>query len=109
MDNKKTKPLKVTDIQQKAFDVYSFYWKEIWGFVLFVLAAGGWGASLVNSSGDDLNKIRAEYDKKIDSVISREKKYFQETMNNYTKFIVSINPNIKSSSDSLSNRKQNEK
>ncbi len=109
MDNKKTKPLKVTEIQQKAFDVYSFYWKEIWAFVLFVLAAGGWGASLVTSSGDDLNKIRAEYDQKVESVISREKKDCQETLKNYTKFIESINPNVKSSSSDLSNRKQNEK
>lgn len=105
MDNKKTKTLKVTEIQQKAVDVYSFYWKEMWAVVLFLLGAGFWAASFISSaSGDDLNKVRAEYDKKLDEVISREKKDCQETLNNYTKFIGSINPNLKPSNDS-SNRK----
>jgi len=109
MDNKKTKPLKVTEIQQKAFDVYSYYWKEIWSTVVFLVGLGAWVTSFISSaSGDELNKIRSEYDVKIDSVISREKRTCQETMNNLTKFMVSINPNVKSTIDSSTNRKKNE-
>ncbi|WP_411973386.1 hypothetical protein ACLCDV_08090 [Sphingobacterium sp. Lzh-3] len=109
MDNKKTKPLKVTEIQQKAFDVYSYYWKEIWSTVVFLVGLGAWVTSFISSaSGDELNKIRSEYDVKMDSVISREKRTCQETMNNLTKFMVSINPNVKSTIDSSTNRKKNE-
>lgn len=102
MDKKETKPLKVTEHQQKVIDVFIVNWKEIWGTICSLVLASFFVGKFFGNISDNknINQSNLELQKKLDDVRAEENKNCDKIIQRYSEMIKSITPN---------NSKNNEK
>lgn len=94
MEKKKTKPLKVTENQQKLFDVLALYWKELLSYTIFLIGVSlGLGRYIKsNSEQENISKINLQHQARIEEIQKKCSEDNAKMVNSITEIVKTMSP-----------------
>lgn len=95
MEKKETKPINVTEYQQKLIDIFFKDWKTIIGAITAIVVASFYVGVFYEkvSNNKNENESNLEHQKEMEAVRAELNKNCDKMISHYTEIIKSITPN----------------